>query len=51
MNDKKVIEVPKDATNGDIIKLIFNEHDYDVLKDRMIGTLWWNNPYKKKVIQ
>ena len=40
------MENPK--TNGDILKEVFNEHDYNILKNRMIGTLWWNNPYKKK---
>ena len=39
------LENPK--TNGDILKEIFNEHNYNILKDRMVGTLWWNTPYMK----
>lgn len=37
-------------TNNDILKEVFNEHDYNILRDRMIGTLWWTNPYKEKKV-
>ena len=48
MENKNVIEIPKGITNEEIIRLIFNERDYNILRDRMIGTLWWTNPYNEK---
>jgi hypothetical protein len=49
--DKKIIEIPNDTTNDEVLKLVFYEHDYNVLKDRMMYTLWWKNPYKGTDIQ
>ena len=37
-----IIRIPKDATNGDVIKAMFpNESDFDTNFDLD----WWNKPY------
>lgn len=44
-NDKKYVEIPKGATNGDMIKVMF-PNEYKYFYDRSYSD-WWNAPYKK----
>ena len=40
----KYIEIPDNATNGDVIRALFpNEHDFETDFDEV----WWNSPYQK----
>lgn len=40
------VVLPKGATNGDILKVLFDNRGYISLKARMEHTMWWNAPYK-----
>ena len=42
------IPVPENATNADMLKAVFSDKEYEIFKDRMSKTLWWNAPYKRK---
>lgn len=42
----EAIQIPEDATNGDIIRKLF-PRDYSVLFDRSVSS-FWNSPYKEK---
>ena len=57
---KNCIEIPEGATNGDMIKVVFNpaqiiKYTSDVqvyFSDKyyqFFGMSWWNAPYKKEV--
>lgn len=39
------ILIPDGATNGEVLKALFEERIYNALKDRMQYTKWWNAPY------
>jgi len=41
------VEIPDNATNGDVIKALFSKDIADVIKNRMIGD-WWNESYKEE---
>jgi hypothetical protein len=40
-------EIPKDATNGDVIKAVFKEVQH--YSDGKICASWWNAPWKGMV--
>ena len=43
---QKVITIPDNATNGDVIKAMFNDKDYSIIWHRLCNTMWWNKPYE-----
>ncbi len=40
------VVLPDGATNGDVIRALFDDRGYLALKDRMEHTMWWNTKYK-----
>ena len=44
----EAIPIPKDATNGDMIKAMFPKY-YQGILSYLDNTKWWNAPYKKEV--
>ena len=58
--DQKTVNIPDNATNGEIFEAIFGygdeetltvwnfvEDDYKPLRKNMFSKTWWNAPYKK----
>lgn len=43
---KEATFIPNNATNGDVIKEMFNGRDLSVITERLEHTHWWNAPYK-----
>ena len=47
---EKCIEIPDNATNGDIIKLLFpNKEEFNAGKGMYFNAYWWVSPYKNEV--
>lgn len=53
-NALKIIDIPKDATNGDVIKAMFPNLEFrknkcgiyaNYFRDVTCKELWWNEPY------
>ena len=44
---RDMIEIPDNATNGDVIKTMFKGRDLSVITERLEHTHWWNAPYRK----
>lgn len=40
------VVLPDGATNGDVLKALFDKRGYITLQARMEHTMWWNAPYK-----
>jgi hypothetical protein len=56
-HNPRIIEIPKNATNGDVIKALFPnvsvcEHNggatYSVNNEYKFNATWWNAPYKSE---
>ena len=43
---KNGIFIPENATNGDVIKVMFEGRDLSIITERLEHTYWWNAPYK-----
>ena len=39
--------IPDNATNGDVIKAMFDEVEYELIRDKILDSSWWNIPYQK----
>jgi len=42
----KLVMIPDNAKNGDVLKALFDKRGYTSLQARMEHTMWWNSPYK-----
>lgn len=40
------IKIPENSTNGEVVKLIFDERGYNAIREKMEHTLWWNQQYE-----
>ncbi len=36
-----------DVTNGDMVRIVFDERGYNAIREKMEHTLWWNQQYEK----
>lgn len=44
-----VIPIPEDATNGEMLTVLFGENALITLDTHNYLKEWWNSPYKKEV--
>ena len=42
-----VLEIPGNPTNGDMVRIVFNDYGYNLIKERLEHFNWWNSPYKR----
>ena len=40
------IEIPNNATNGEVISMLFPDEKINMLKYNISYEKWWNSPYK-----
>ena len=43
--EERIIHIPKNVTNAEVVKIVFDERCYLAIKARLEHTLWWNSPY------
>lgn len=52
MKEEKKKDNYKTITNGEMIRLLFDDRSYNAIKEKMQYTLWWTSPYCfRKVIK
>lgn len=42
-----VLTLPDNPTNGDMVRIVFNDYGYNLIKERLEHFNWWNSPYKR----
>ena len=42
-----VLSIPNNPTNGDMVKTVFDDYGYNLIKERLEHFKWWNAPYKR----
>ena len=45
MKEEKKKDNYKTITNGEMIRLLFDDRSYNAIKEKMQYTLWWTLPY------
>lgn len=45
MKEEKKKDNYKTITNGEMIRLLFDDRSYNAIKEKMQYTLWWTSPY------
>ena len=46
-NAPTVLTIPDNPTNGNMVKTVFDDYGYNLIKERLEHFKWWNAPYKR----